>query len=86
MRERIRDGDAVAARVGGCLLFGFAAKVIYETLSGAALFADTGGELTTVPIAHLVGGLSGGLCAIDIEWKRIHHPFSRVKTFLGETK
>lgn len=37
----------------------FAAKVTYELLTGATVFADGGGTFVPVPLAHAVGGLAG---------------------------
>ncbi len=43
----------------------FVCKVLYEALSGTALFVGSGGtDVVVVPLAHLVGGAIGALAAL----------------------
>lgn len=43
----------------------FGCKVLYEALSGTALFVGSGGtDVVVVPLAHLVGGAIGALAAL----------------------
>lgn len=46
----------------------FGAKICYETLAGAALFVESGGIFTPVPLAHFVGGVVGLASAMDVPW------------------
>lgn len=47
-------------RALGLALAGFAAKCVYEALTGGAVFIDArAASIVTVPVAHLTGGLVG---------------------------
>jgi len=50
-----------------CLLF--IAKLLYEAVTGNALFAVEGGIYTPVPLVHLVGGMVGAVMAFFF-WKK----------------
>ncbi len=57
--ERRRAWAAGSALV----LVAFAGKIAFECLSGATLFVDSAAtSMTPVPLAHLVGGLTGAIC------------------------
>jgi len=57
---------------------GFALKLAYEFASGATLFVDsTGGGMTPVPLAHVVGALLGVTCGL---WTALPHERSRCRS------
>ncbi|MDH3348265.1 MAG: rhombosortase [Desulfobulbaceae bacterium] len=43
---------------------GFLGKIIYETITGATVFASTGGLYEPVPLVHFIGGLAGLVVAL----------------------
>ncbi len=40
----------------------FLAKIVFELITGRALFVDSTAHFDPVPLAHLVGAVAGGLC------------------------
>ena len=59
--------------VAWLLLVGFAAKVVYELVSGNTLFVESMGEgIRAVPLAHGVGGAIGavvfGVATVKVGW------------------
>ncbi len=71
---RDRDGARTSLRrligvlpniAAGLALAGFAAKLLWELTTGAAVFVDAAASgFVPVPLAHLVGGLCGAAAAI----------------------
>lgn len=61
-RER-SAGRTGAVALLAALLLGFAAKVAFEAATGSALFVDDSAAFVPVPLAHLVGGVCGGVAA-----------------------
>jgi len=59
----LRVGPTSRRIVGLLLAIGLVAKVIGEAPWGAPLRAPTGWDITTAPLAHATGLLSGVLCA-----------------------
>jgi len=57
--------------VGGCL---FLIKIIYEYISGQALFVQNSDIFTPVPLAHLTGGITGLIAAVYTLFKSERHP------------
>ncbi len=53
--EAIADRRRWTAASAGLLVAGFIGKTLYETLTGAALFAESGGVFVVTPAAHLAG-------------------------------
>lgn len=64
-QEAVTDRDWLKLSLIGTVSAGFAAKIAYELLSGGTLFVDSSaGVMTPVPLAHVVGGLVGVVCAL----------------------
>ena len=62
-RWAVRDWKSLAV-IGG-LLIGLVAKTAYEAVTGATLFVDSStAGFVAVPLAHLVGALTGGLIGL----------------------
>ncbi len=65
----IRDHgrDRWLSSVAGIMLVAFVGKIVYEWGTGATLFVTTFSEgFAPVPLAHLVGGLAGGLAVLPL--------------------
>ena len=62
IRQAIQRGDRRLLTVGLLVGIGFASKLVFEFVSGGALFVS-GGEavFVNVPLAHLVGFLCGAV-------------------------
>lgn len=59
---RVRPRHWGSMILGGLCMLGFAAKCLWELTTGASFFADSASEMfSPVPLAHLVGGMVGGL-------------------------
>lgn len=54
-----RDRHRFSIAIGGLALAGFAAKCAFELTTGGTVFVDTGGAFAPVPLAHLLGMLTG---------------------------
>jgi rhomboid family GlyGly-CTERM serine protease len=63
LRRGGRSGVPAGARWAAVLLVGFAAKVVFELVTGATLFADSA-SFAPVPLAHVVGGACGALATL----------------------
>ncbi len=86
MKERRAEGELLSMGIGVCLLFAFVGKSIYETLSGGALFAELGGGMVSVPVAHFTGGIVGWMCTIEKKSNWWHHPMASNPVMVRETK
>jgi len=62
LREELEDGRREMAAAVALVLAGFAAKIVFELTTGATLFADSS-DFVPLPLAHVVGGICGGLGA-----------------------
>ena len=59
-----RSGRTVPATLILLSVLGFAAKIVYELITGSTWFVDASGAgFTPLASVHLVGGLMGALCA-----------------------
>ena len=64
-KEAITDRNWLRLSLIGIVSIGFAAKVVYELVTGGTLFVDSSaGVMTPMPLAHVVGGLVGAVCAL----------------------
>lgn len=54
-----RDRHRFSIAIGALALAGFAAKCAFELATGGTVFVDTGGAFAPVPLAHLLGMLTG---------------------------
>jgi rhomboid family GlyGly-CTERM serine protease len=64
-REAITDRNWSRLGLIGIVSAGFAAKVVYELVTGGTLFVDSSaGGMTPMPLAHVVGSLVGVVCAV----------------------
>lgn len=61
LRHELAAGNRRTAGLGAAALAALAAKIVFETATGAALFVAPQGEFVPVPLAHLIGGLAGGM-------------------------
>lgn len=64
-------GESLTARrytwaaLSGAVLLAFAAKIGFEYTTGATLFVDSAAtNMVPVPLAHVVGGIVGGVCGL----------------------
>ena len=63
LAEGWRDRHAFSITVGVLALAGFAAKCSFELATGGTVFVDTGGTFAPVPLAHLLGLITGAVVA-----------------------
>ncbi len=54
-----RERHGFSITVGGLTLVGFAAKCIFELITGNTVFVETAGTFSPVPLAHLLGFIAG---------------------------
>jgi len=58
-----RDRHAFSIVVGVIALVGFAAKCAFELATGGTMFVETNGAFAPVPLAHLLGMITGAVVA-----------------------
>lgn len=60
VEARTREGARREAAAVGALFAGFVLKVLYESITGGAVFVDgAAAGVVTVPVAHVAGALTG---------------------------
>ena len=65
LREKLRESHHRAVVAIGLLIVAFIAKAAFESLTGSAVFADSAaGGFVPVPLAHLVGFVSGAITSV----------------------
>jgi rhomboid family GlyGly-CTERM serine protease len=62
LKEELEHGRRGTAAAVALVLAGFAVKIVFELTTGATLFTDSS-EFVPLPLAHVVGGICGGLGA-----------------------
>lgn len=65
--DALRKGDRFLLAVVATAALGFAGKIAWESIVGAAFFAPGNGEAPPIPLTHLIGALVGVAVAFDSE-------------------
>ncbi len=74
LRDAWREGSFLESIVPILALFGFVGKSAYELATGGTLFVASSSAFTVVPLAHLVGALTGVACVMEIQMQRVCEP------------
>lgn len=61
VREQHKQQEWVLLAGVIAVLGGFVAKITYEMITGETVFVDSAGVMTPVPLAHIVGAITGAL-------------------------
>jgi len=62
LRSGWRERDRVMFGLGALALAGFAGKSVFELATGSTLFVATHSVFQAVPLAHLIGAITGAVC------------------------